>query len=91
LKETGSSNKNIDLKKFGRFSNWTSKAIKFLPRERERLVSFVYNCVLTCDNMGLLAGFGMSNKHKDKIPGNPEKNSIYTIPVEIPVKKGNVL
>ena len=86
LKESGSSHFGEVSKKFSRYSSWSSKSIKFLPRDRERLIHFIYDIIMTCEGMSLLPGFGMSNKHGDFLPGNPEKKSIYSLPVEIPRK-----
>jgi len=88
IKLSGSSSFGEVSRKFTTFSSWSSKAIRFLPKSRERLIYFVYDIIMSCEGNGLLPGFGMSNKHKDTIPGNPEKVSIYDLPHEIPVKGG---
>lgn len=87
LKDSASPLAGDVSKKFSRFSSWSTKALKFLPKDRERLIHFVFNIIMSCEGKGLLPGFGMSNKHKDSIPGNPEKKSIYSLPIEIPVRR----
>lgn len=74
-------------KSFSRFSSWTKKTYRFIPKDRDKLILFVYNSIMVCEGKGLLAGFGMSNKHKDSLPGNPEKTTICALPVEIPTRK----
>lgn len=50
-----------------------------------RLNAQVYNLVLSYEGSGLLNGFGMSNRHGDRVIGNPETHSI--LPPEIKKKR----
>ena len=74
-------------KSFSRFSSWTKKTHRFIPKDRDKLILFVYNSIMVCEGKGLLPGFGISNRHGDNLPGNPEKITICPLPAEIPVRK----
>jgi hypothetical protein len=87
LKEVNSSVSGEVNARFTRFRAWTTKSSKFIPKDREKLIKFVYNTIMSCEGKGLLAGFGLSNKHKDTIPGNPEMVTICPLPVEIPKRR----
>ena len=43
---------------------------------RSQVVQMAYNEVLQFENLGLLRGFGLSNKFKDNLWGNPEITTI---------------
>lgn len=51
----------------------------------DRLNVQAYNLVMSYEGCGLLNGFGMSNRHGDKILGNPETQSIC--PTDLRVKR----
>jgi hypothetical protein len=68
-------------KKFTYFHSWCSRSSKRIPSDRDKLVRFVYDMILHCEGHGTLTGFGMSNKHKDKVPGNPERTTICELPI----------
>jgi hypothetical protein len=87
LKDSGSELYGDVSRRYSKFGSWTSKTLKFLPRDREKLIHFIFNTLMVCEGIGLLAGFGMSNKHKDKIPGNPERTTICPLPADIPTKE----
>lgn len=44
--------------------------------DRNILLTTLYNMTLSYEGLGLLNGFGMSNRHGDKLLGNPEVQSL---------------
>ena len=70
-----------------------SKITKFLNKElymprnsysdteryRKSLLKLIYECILRAEGLGVLRGFGISNRFGDKLHGNPEKQSIVSI------------
>jgi hypothetical protein len=71
-------------RQFSKFSTWTKKAAKFIPRDRDKLINYIYDMILSCEGKGLLPHFGMTNKHQDNLNRNPEKVTICELPLEIP-------
>jgi hypothetical protein len=43
---------------------------------KDTLINSLYNMVLNYEGLGLLNGFGMSNRHGDRLFGNPETKSL---------------
>lgn len=73
-------------KRYRYFMTWSGKLLRNIPEHNDatNMHRYIYNVVLACEGLGLLPGFGMANKHGDKIKGNPENKSIYGIePFEI--------
>ncbi len=70
----------ISQRRYSLFVTWSNKLIKNLPKtQTDHLHQYTYNIILACDGLGLLHGFGLANKHGDKVKGNPELRSIYEI------------
>jgi hypothetical protein len=46
-------------------------------KNKDALIVSLYNTILSYEGTGLLNGFGMSNRHGDKLKGNPEVQTIY--------------
>jgi len=64
------------LGKYKRFGPWAARLVKNFPKQQEAAVVYIYNVAMAGENMGLLSGFGMTNAHKDRIHGNPEKQTL---------------
>lgn len=62
---------------FSRFLSWSNNVLRELKRkDRDQVKDWAYNLILSSEGMSPLPGFGMTNKHKDYVPGNPEYQSI---------------
>jgi len=61
---------------FSRFLSTSRTRIKFLPRDREQILTRIYNEILQAHQLGHLTGFGFSNKFGDRLRGNPEKQTV---------------
>ena len=73
-------------KRYRYFVTWSNKLLRNIPEHDDAslMCRYIYNVILACEGLGLLPGFGMANKHGDKVKGNPENKSIYGIePFEI--------
>ena len=88
LKENNSTVSGDVSRRFSKFATWTTKSAKFIPRDRDRLINYIFDLILTCEGKGLLPHFGMSNKHGDNLNRNPEKVTYCVLPLEIPKEKG---
>lgn len=88
-----------DKAKITRFIKRAQQAISYIPKERTDLLNKIYNELLTAEGAGLLPRFGITNKFKDTIPGNPEYTSILSLtgslsqinPVEYNIGDNNFL
>ncbi len=52
------------------------KAFILELNNKDMLINSLYNIVLNYEGLGLLNGFGMSNRHGDRLFGNPETKSL---------------
>ena len=50
-----------------------------LRRDRNEILTFIFDNLLSLEKLSLLPGFGFISKHGDRLWGNPEKHSIYGI------------
>jgi hypothetical protein len=50
---------------------------KISKQSRDNILSWIYNNMLSLEGMGLLHGFGVTDKFGDRLWGNPEYQSIY--------------
>jgi len=62
---------------FGVFRRRMKRFFEFVPEDRDLLLKKFYGLMLSCDGVGLLSGFGLSNSFGDRLVGNPEYQSIY--------------
>ena len=49
---------------------------KTTPKDRNGILTAIYNTILNDENKGPLRGFGLTNTFGDKLKGNPEYQSI---------------
>lgn len=77
-KEERKCKKGAEAAKMTRFINAIPNRVKFLPRDRKRMLQMMYNCILTSDGYPNLNGFRMTNRFGDNINRNPELQSITT-------------
>lgn len=56
--------------KYVRFANKDRN--KFSPKSRDKMLSLIYEQILSSENLGRCHGFGFFNKLGDKIRGNAE-------------------
>lgn len=62
--------------KYKRFGTWAARTVKNFPKQAEHAVAYIYNVAMAAEGHGLLSGFGMTNAHKDRLSGNPEKQTL---------------
>lgn len=73
-------------KRYRYFVTWSNKLLRNIPEydDANLMCRYIYNVILACEGLGLLPGYGMANKHGDRVKGNPEVKSIYGVePFEI--------
>lgn len=56
--------------KYARFANKDRN--RFLPKSRGKMLSLIYEQILSSENLGRCHGFGFSNKSGDNMRGNAE-------------------
>ena len=62
--------------KYSRFAVISHRLLKFIPRDRERLLEKIYEHILAGDDLGRLRNYGFGNKFGDSIKGNSEYERI---------------
>lgn len=73
-------------KRYRYFITWSNKLLRNIPEHDDapNMHRYIFNVILACEGLGLLPGYGMANKHGDRVKGNPEVKSIYGIePFEV--------
>jgi len=51
--------------------------LRIIPHlKREQLIKHAFDLLLSCDRLGPLKGFGLSNKFGDRLFGDPEKSTV---------------
>lgn len=73
--ELSQTKKGEDRAKLLRFVNARLKYLK-IPIQSEYIMSHIYDRILASESCGRLPGFGFTNKHRDKLTGNPERRSV---------------
>jgi hypothetical protein len=65
--------------KYKRFGTWAARTVKNFPQQAEHAVVYIYNVAMAAEGCGLLSGFGMTNSHRDRPRGNPEKQLLHKL------------
>lgn len=64
---------------FTRFLSQAPIQLKFIPIDRDDMLAKIFGIILAEEGMGLLRGFGVTNRFGDKLPADPEKQSLRKV------------
>ena len=59
-----------------RFQKYITNSIRYIPKDRNKLIALIYETILSCEKMGRLRRFGIGNQFGDSLKGNAEVTRI---------------
>ena len=65
--------------KFTRAINKFKNKLRFIPKDRNKMLFALYDTILSGEGFSRLRGYGISNQFGDKLRGNPEAQRISKV------------